>query len=546
MSDSETHKSPSGKTSAGADAYTTPPAMASERFGQYPAAGYQEVQNLPTPIGRNAARRVSTGGAQLYSPVSRLHTFPEEEEHTQIDMVPLPGTRGSSVLSADSAADLSTMSHQQLQQQSQHEPQHPSVPILKIPKTRRALAENNTAAAAPVRFVSEFKYSDPTSAQLESSNSQRYHQADERKEFIRPVDRLVSVPITSHSASMTPPESLPKPPLSEPSIKYAESPQDSFVTYSIGKPRTKQIWQILREIGHGAFSKVYLCDDRQTAIKVTNLRDMPNMDDNDTNLRMQNSITREMEILKELFPHPNIVHLLGYEFQYNIENSIDRVKMAINYAPGGDLYDLILSQRQNMNSDLIGSIFSQIVNAIHFIHTKHQIVHRDIKLENVLLLFESKEILECGSGYVRQGKPILMLSDFGLSKKLSSENELLSTRCGSEDYVSPELLLGMKYDGKQNDCWSLGVVLYTMLESRLPFDPLPFETVNTNSRKSKPSHRIAMIAWHWYYLKGEEVNEQGWGPPKEITKMLLTKRNKRADIQTIRDHPWVDQFLLKF
>lgn len=525
--------------------YKTPPNQSVATFGSSPSSldkkqngngRYLEVQNLPTPITGNINSVNNAANVVLYSPTERLCPFKEEEEEEEGNIQnngPLSrGTGTSSILTTD------------FNNNGGHTPI--SLPRLTVPKMRKVLRDNNDAESQQprikpqIRFTSEFKYNDPTSAQIElnksiKNNNLKYTRNDLLNDNIRPIDRVVSVPVNRHTVIH---DSISKPPLSEPSIKYSESPTDCLVTYTIDTG-VQQQWTVLKEIGHGSFSKVYLCSDFKTAIKVTDLRLMNDPDD--IKLRMQNSLTRELDILKEL-NHPNIVQLIGSDIDTNSSGSVQRVKMAINYAKGGDLYDLVLSNRQDMTVDLIGVIFSQIVNAIHYIHVEHQVCHRDIKLENVLLLLTPAEIINGqGMKLAMEGKSILMLSDFGLSKKLENENELLTTRCGSEDYVSPELLLGMKYDGKQNDCWSLGVVLYTILESRLPFDPLPFEN-NSNSRRSKPSHRIAMIAWHWYYMKGEELNAE-WRQPKEVTKMLLTKRNKRASIETIWNHPWVKQFI---
>lgn len=528
--------------------YKTPPNQSIAKFGESPNGyehrpssngKYQEVQNLPTPITSNIVRVNNAVSTVLYSPTQKLHSFKEEEEEGDSHELVNSGNT-STPISRDSDTYSSILSTDFPNGKVQT-----SLPTLKIPKTRKVLYDSNEQqqnhklpVKPQIRFTSEFRYNDPTSAQIDrnklSNGNLKYTMNNYMNDNIRPVDRVASVPV---GRPVIIPDSIPKPPFSEPSINYIESPVDWLTTYAIGTGVAQQ-WTIVKEIGHGSFSKVYLCTDFKTAIKVTDLRLISGPDD--VKLRMENSLTRELDILKEL-NHPNIVHLLGSDIYSNPVGSVERVKMAINYAKGGDLYDLVLNNRQDMSVDLIGIIFSQIVNAIYYIHIEHQVCHRDIKLENILLLLTPEEMIN-GQGMKlgKEGKPILMLSDFGLSKKLENDNELLTTRCGSEDYVSPELLLGMKYDGKQNDCWSLGVVLYTILESRLPFDPLPFEN-NPNSRRSKPSHRIAMIAWHWYYMKGEDTNLE-WGQPKEITKMLLTKRNRRASIETIINHPWVQQF----
>lgn len=72
--------------------------------------------------------------------------------------------------------------------------------------------------------------------------------------------------------------------------------------------------------------------------------------------------------------------------------------------------------------------------------------------------------------------PLVKLTDFGLSRFIRSDNPLLTTRCGSEAYAAPEVVMGNLYDGRKTDAWALGVVLYALVAGELPFEegaPLP-------------------------------------------------------------------------
>ncbi len=66
-------------------------------------------------------------------------------------------------------------------------------------------------------------------------------------------------------------------------------------------------------------------------------------------------------------------------------------------------------------------------------------------------------------------EPLVKLTDFGLSRFIDPSNPLLETRCGSEEYAAPELIIGKKYDGRKTDAWALGVVLYALITGSLPF-----------------------------------------------------------------------------
>jgi len=96
--------------------------------------------------------------------------------------------------------------------------------------------------------------------------------------------------------------------------------------------------------------------------------------------------------------------------------------------------------------------------------------------------------------------PVVTLTDLGLSRRVAPD-EKLETRCGSDDYAAPEVIMGQPYDGRATDAWSLGVLLYALMESRLPFDPPPNlvgdYAVHMRMR-SRTSHRIARVEWRWY------------------------------------------------
>jgi serine/threonine protein kinase len=101
-------------------------------------------------------------------------------------------------------------------------------------------------------------------------------------------------------------------------------------------------------------------------------------------------------------------------------------------------------------------IFKQIVTSIHYCHLNH-IVHRDIKVENILLDSNWR----------------VKLADFGFSSTFK-QGELLDVWCGSPQYCAPELYKAQLYDGPKVDIWSLGVVLYVLVCGYLPFEAQQF------------------------------------------------------------------------
>lgn len=98
--------------------------------------------------------------------------------------------------------------------------------------------------------------------------------------------------------------------------------------------------------------------------------------------------------------------------------------------------------------------FRQLTLAVQYLHTL-DIVHRDIKCENIVITENF----------------IVKLTDFGFSKFINRSKRLnCNTYCCSMPYAAPEVLSKHPYDGKSSDIWSLGVVLYVMLNKKMPFN----------------------------------------------------------------------------
>lgn len=161
-------------------------------------------------------------------------------------------------------------------------------------------------------------------------------------------------------------------------------------------------------------------------------------------------LPREISVMKQL-RHPNIIVL-----HEAIETS-SRIYLVMDMADGGDLLDYIKTNGP-VSEPEARTFFRQLVDASQYLHSL-DVVHRDLKCENILL-DRNKNIL---------------LSDFGFARTQPMEyntgrRRLSMTFCGSYAYAPPEILRGIAYDGTRSDVWSLGVVLFTMLCAKLPYD----------------------------------------------------------------------------
>lgn len=145
-------------------------------------------------------------------------------------------------------------------------------------------------------------------------------------------------------------------------------------------------------------------------------------------------------------------------------------------------------------------------------------------------------------------RAVVTLTDLGLSRAIPEppESPLLTTRCGSEDYAAPEILMGQPYDGRQTDAWALGVLLYSLMEGRLPFDPLPGARGDPATLRARTPHRIARCEWAWVKY-GDEDGDWDKEKGRELqgaytcVDALLRRSARRKPLEEIRQMPWVNE-----
>ncbi|MCJ1223427.1 hypothetical protein MMC12_000068 [Toensbergia leucococca] len=315
-------------------------------------------------------------------------------------------------------------------------------------------------------------------------------------------------------------------------------------------------WRAVRQLGKGTFSTVMLAttDGLESKSSTDQSSDDLSISNNEENLdpktlvavkicehgpaggadekKVESSLKRELEILKSIH-HPCLVHLKAV----NVLNQ--RAFLVLNYCPGGDLFELASFKLHVLVPSLIRRIFAELVAAVRYLHLQY-IVHRDIKLENVLVNIPSS-VLATIPNFQTYPYPIVTLTDLGLGRWIPKppDSPLLDTRCGSEDYAAPELLMGQEYDGRATDAWALGVLLYSLMEGKLPFDPTP-----GRRRQSPTSHRIARCEWNWVKWADEEgewdvSKESELEGGREIVEGLLTRSRSRWGLEKVEARPWV-------
>jgi serine/threonine protein kinase len=199
--------------------------------------------------------------------------------------------------------------------------------------------------------------------------------------------------------------------------------------------------------------------------------------------------------------HPHVVHFHSY---FEDDNNI---YMMLELCTNRSLADMV-RERGSLTEVEARLFMVQLLSACRYLH-QHGIIHRDLKLGNVFL--DSK--MHCKVG------------DFGLATKLQTREERKKTVCGTPNYIAPEVLAGGE-DGHsfEVDIWSLGVILYTMLVGRPPFE----------TRDVNETYKLIREG-RFDFPPGCATSEEA---RVLVRRMLQTDPTKRPRIEEILRDPW--------
>ena len=222
-----------------------------------------------------------------------------------------------------------------------------------------------------------------------------------------------------------------------------------------------------KSLGKGAFGEVFLTTKKGTKEIFATKKIERELAETGNTMKY---LVNEINILKEL-NHPNIVKLK------EIKKTKNHYYIIMEYCNGGELYKTLEKYMNKYNKpfseEIVQHLMKQIINAFKYIHGKN-IIHRDIKLENILLNYESEEDRKNLNILKAQVKII----DFGFATKIEN-SQLKYTTLGSPINMDPIILNELKKRGKKTrklgydqkaDIWSLGTICYEMLIGKCVFN----------------------------------------------------------------------------
>lgn len=282
-------------------------------------------------------------------------------------------------------------------------------------------------------------------------------------------------------------------------------------------------YQLTRTLGAGSTGKVKLAvhekSGERLAVKIIPREPTPSMlqksslapyftaassgkkkkSSHETVLAKEARLLREVSLLS-LLHHPHIVQLLGYSIaqQYYI--------LFMEYVEGGQLLNYVISHGR-LKEKHAREFFRQLLSAVHYCHA-NSIVHRDLKIENILI----------------DSNGNLKLIDFGLSNFYDPITRLC-TFCGSLYYAAPELLCGKPYAGPEIDIWSLGVILYVLTTGKVPFDDKKLPMLHEKIKRGAVEYPT--------YISPELRHL--------LSRMIVVQPDQRANMQELLHHVWVNR-----
>ena len=239
------------------------------------------------------------------------------------------------------------------------------------------------------------------------------------------------------------------------------------ITEDLPKKSTKDNNQNVRKytkgrfLGKGGFAKCYelICQDNNKtfAAKMLPLSDIK-------------TERQRQKLLTEIKIHKSLHHQQIVAFEHYFKDKTN-VYILLELCQNQTLNELF-ERRKKLSEIEVQCYMIQLIKALQYLHS-HRVIHRDLKLGNLFL----------------NDKMELKVGDFGLATKLDFEGERKKTVCGTPNYIAPEVLYGTGHS-YEVDIWALGVIIYTLLIGKPPFETREVKTTYNKIKKAEFSFPI--------------------------------------------------------
>ncbi|CAI2365158.1 unnamed protein product [Moneuplotes crassus] len=252
-----------------------------------------------------------------------------------------------------------------------------------------------------------------------------------------------------------------------------------------------------KPIGEGAYASVYYCtvvkqeglsdvfvhrqrEGRQVACKRIQGAGYKGIASGDLLSRW----AREVKILRGI-DHLNVIRLL------DVCQTESAMNLFVEFCNGGDLRRVLEVRGGRLSEDFVREIVKQLASGLCYLNEK-EIIHRDLKLENILVNFPEYDGSKLVSDeYIKNfnyedEEVEIIIGDLGFARSVKG-NGLAKTCCGTPSTVAPEVIHSSSYNSKA-DIWSLGTIIYELLVSFVPFKGI--NKRHLNNRLSKGDYGI--------------------------------------------------------
>ena len=265
-------------------------------------------------------------------------------------------------------------------------------------------------------------------------------------------------------------------------------------------------YKIISKLGDGSYGVVYLAVNIITKQNMA-MKKIKKVKENEID---DMEIKNEINILKKL-DHPNIVKIIEF---YSAPKAY---YIITDFCSCGELYNQIKNQ---YSENQLAVLFYQVLSGLYYLHSNN-IVHRDLKLENILISeIEKDKVTNEKYFWVK-------IIDFGTAK-IFEKNKSEKAVVGSSYYIAPEVL--HKHYNEKCDTWSVGVILYMLIVGRAPFDGKTDEEIIENIEKGQFNSKHKKLL-----NSSEEVQDL-------VKKLLEVNVKKRLSSSEALKHPWFKKF----